>query len=284
MPTGPLTDPDWQLIVDRIHDEQCLPFLGAGASLGNGSGLPTAYQLADALAEKCKYPGEDKSDLFRVAQYYQMKFDSYGLRSFVRDKILRGTTAPTAVHTMIAELPFRNVITTNFDKLMERAFESAQKTPQVALYKLRGDKADVPLGTVNEPLLYKLHGTVEQLDTMIVTEDDVVEFLACAFMGEPPLPPSLKALFTQNSILFIGYGLKDWNIRVLLRAFRGQRPTASSDKYSFAIQRRPPDLGLAQEWETCVMYWDKKENLRCFDMDAVEFATELCRQYKNYHG
>ena len=284
MPTGPLTEPDWQLIVDRIHDEQCLPFLGAGASLGNGAGLPTAYQLACALAKKCEYPSADTSDLFRVAQYYQMKFDSYGLRKFVREQLLQGTNQPTAVHNTIAALPFRYVVTTNFDKLMERAFESAKKTPQIALYQLHGDQIEMPFGTVNEPLIYKLHGTMDQLQTMIVTEDDVVEFLACAFVGDPHLPSSLKALFRENSILFIGYGLKDWNIRVLLRAIRGHGNTSGSDKYSFAIQKRPDEHGLAKEWEACVMYWDKKENLRCFDMDALEFAVELGKQYQHYYG
>lgn len=284
MPTGPLADPDWRLIVKRIHDEECLPFLGAGASLGNGSGLPTAYQLATALADECDYPGGDRSDLFRVAQYYQMKFDADALRSFVGDEILKGTRAPTTVHETIAALPFRYVITTNFDKLMERAFESARppKTPHVALYKRHGDQVGFPLGTVRAPVVYKLHGTVDEPRTMVVTEDDVVEFLACAFVGDPPLPPSFKALFVENSILFIGYGLKDWNVRVLLRAIRERG--GGSDKNSYAIQKCPTDQGLAQEWETCVIYWDRKENLRCFDMDAVEFAEELGNQYKKYYG
>jgi hypothetical protein len=284
MPTGPLADPDWELIADRIHDGQCLPFLGAGASLGNGAALPSAYQLATALAEKCKFPGGDPSDLFRVAQYYQMKFDAYGLRSFVRDQLSKGASTPTAVHKTIASLPFRHVITTNFDKLMERAYEAVGKTAQIVLYELHGNQIELPEATIKEPLLYKLHGTVEKLQTMIITEDDLVEFLACAFVGEPPLPSSLKALFKDTSILFIGYGLKDWNIRVLLRAIRGERRAGGSDKSSFAIQRCPTDQGLAEEWETCVMYWDRRENLRCFDMDAVEFAEELNEQYQKHHG
>src|SRR5882724_4690293 len=284
MPTGPLGEPDWELIVDRIHDGQCLPFLGAGSSLGDGSVLPTAYQLAQALAEKCKYPGGDTSDLFRVAQYYQMKFDAYGLRSFVRDQLQKGASSPTHVHNTIASLPFRHVITTNFDRLMEKAFEAINKNPQVVLYELHSSQLEVPEATIKEPVLYKLHGTVEKLQTMIVTEDDVVEFLACAFVGEPPLPSSLKALFKDSSILLVGYGLKDWNIRVLLRAIRGERRSGGSDMYSFAIQKCPTEEGLAQEWETCVFYWDKRENLRCFDMDAVEFAEELSEQYKKHHG
>jgi hypothetical protein len=281
-----LSEADWRLISKRIHEERCVPFLGAGASVAQGQerGLPTAFQLASALAQDSDYPGSDKGDLFRVAQYFQMVNDPYELRSFIRDELKAGDNRPTAVHNTLAALPFRYVLTTNFDKLMEKAFEDARKTPQIALYQLHGDNIELPIATVKDPLVYKLHGTVDKLETMIVTEDDVVDFLSCVIVGDPPLPPVLKKLFEDNSILFIGYGLKDWNIRVMLRAIRGQGRKGPPDIRSFAIQKCPDELGLAQEWETCVMYWDKKENLRCFDMDAIEFASELHKQYKKHYG
>jgi hypothetical protein len=281
-----LSEADWRLIAKRIHEERCVPFLGAGASVAHGQerGLPTAFQLASALARDSDYPGTDRGDLFRVAQYYQMVNDPYELRSFIRDELKTGDNRPTAVHKTLAALPFRYVLTTNFDKLMERAFEDAGKAPQIALYQLHGDNVELPLAAVKEPLVYKLHGTVDRLETMILTEDDVVDFLSCVIVGDPPLPPVLKKLFVDNSILFIGYGLKDWNIRVMLRAIRGQGRNRPPDICSFAIQKCPDEQGLAQEWETCVMYWDKKENLRCFDMDAEEFASELQRQYRKHYG
>jgi|SRR5882672_724726 len=281
-----LNEADWRLIVKRIHEERCVPFLGAGASVAGDQehGLPTAFQLASALARDSGYPGSDKGDLFRVAQYFQMVNDPYELRNFIREQLQKGNNSPTVVHNTLAALPFRYVLTTNFDKLMERAFEDARKTPQVALYQLHGDRVELPMATAKDPLVYKLHGTVDKLDTMIVTEDDVVDFLSCVIVGDPPLPPVLKKLFEDNSILFIGYGLKDWNIRVLMRAIRGQGRKGPPDICSFAIQKCPTEMGLAQEWETCVMYWDKRENLKCFDMDATEFATQLRQQYRKYYG
>jgi hypothetical protein len=85
------TDLDWTLILLRVRDERCVPFLGAGASLGGPGemGLPTASELAGELAQDCEYPGTDTSDLLRVAQYYRMVYDQHELRKFIRDR-LRG--------------------------------------------------------------------------------------------------------------------------------------------------------------------------------------------------
>ncbi len=276
----PLED-TWRLILKRIRTDRCIPFLGAGASLGfgEGPGLPTGTELASGLAAECHYPCADTSDLLRVAQYYEMVEDAHELRRFVRQKLLVPGARPSAVHRALAALPFRYVLTTNYDKLMEAAFEDAGKAPQSAVYERHGNQQTPPMATVQEPVVYKLHGSLDKLDSIVVTEDDLVEFVACIMLEDPPLPPVIKGLFGENSILFIGYGLKDWNVRVMLRAIRRRRPQATPDMNSFAIQRRPADPPVAQEWERCVLFWQLKESLQCFDMDAVEFAAELKRRY-----
>ena len=64
------TEDDWWLLLRRIRDGECVPFLGSGASLGydEGPNLPTAGELSETLAVECNYPGADRWDLLRVAQ------------------------------------------------------------------------------------------------------------------------------------------------------------------------------------------------------------------------
>jgi hypothetical protein len=275
------TEDDWRLILLRILNGKCVPFLGAGASLGTREqpGLPTASRLAGALAAESRYPGLDKTDFLRIAQYHQMVFDPHYLREAIDRELKVKNLCPGLVHRTIASLPFPYVLTTNFDRLMERAFEEVGKRANVVCYEIHGNAREVDRPTVNEPLLYKLHGSLEKPSTMIATEDDVIEFLSCLLLGDPGLPPTVKQLFEQASILFIGYGLKDLNIRVLLRALRGRRVNTSGEIYSFAIQRRPDEPSLAQEWDRTVLYWGKKDSLRCFDMDALDFVDELQRRF-----
>jgi hypothetical protein len=114
------------------------------------------------------------------------------------------------------------------------------------------------------------------MKTMVCSEDDVVQFLAGLLTGQPSLPDTITKLFSEQSLLFIGYGLKDWNIRVMLRAMRGKGEWAKS----FAIQMRPIEPALASDWESSVIYWDKRENVTCFNIDALAFVEELARRYR----
>ncbi|MEJ7810110.1 MAG: SIR2 family protein [Gemmatimonadaceae bacterium] len=288
---GP-TDKHWQVLLSSVRSGDCIPFLGAGASLGFGdeAGLPTGPAVARALAEKCRYPGVDTGDLLRVAQYASIELDAHLVRRFIHKQLSRDVR-PSIVHRIIASLPFHYVLTTNFDSLMERAFgeqdfagaPAGKKAPSVAGYELRGDAQFLPKATEGAPVVYKLHGSLEKLNTMLVMEDDIVEFLSCLILGDPPFPPEIKGLFEDHSILFIGYGLKDWNVRVMLRALRGKK-VARGDLTSFAVQKRPSEDSLAREWDNSVMLWERKESVQCFDVDAVAFVQELKRRYDAGEG
>ncbi len=278
-------DEEWSLILRRVRSQNCVPFLGAGASLGfgGGPGLPTGAELAQSLATKCHYPCDNCADLLRVAQYYEIVNDPHDLRDSIRNLILKPGAGPSLVHRTLAALPFRIVLTTNFDGLMERAFHDAGKAPQVTFYERYGDRKEPEVPTPEKPLVYKLHGTIDKLDSMVVTEDDIVEFAACLMFGDPPVPELIRGLFEADSFLFIGYGLKDWNVRVMLRAFREKRRRRLPAD-SFAVQRRPEDEGLAKEWDRTVMFWKDSERLRCYDIDAVEFVTELQHRFDAGEG
>src|SRR5687768_10937637 len=151
---GEPSDREWKNMIDRIKTDRCVPFLGAGASLGfdGNPGLPSGSQLAERLAEECNYPGPDRHDLLRVAQFYQMTFDPHAMRTAIAKQLSVAGVQPGLVHRVIAKLPFRHVLTTNFDDLMERAFRDAGKQPQVAWYKLHGNKEELPYATVESPI------------------------------------------------------------------------------------------------------------------------------------
>ena len=283
----------WSTLIMSMRSGECVPFLGAGASLGfeGAVGLPTGGELAAELAKACDYPGTDHTDFLRVAQYYEMVRTPLLLRRFISSKIKVPDVVPGKVHRTIAALPFHTVLTTNFDTLMEQAFaefvgpNGEHKKPAMAYYKLRANEETLAPPTIAEPLVYKLHGTVDQSTTMVVTEDDVVDFLTCVMLKSPPLPDPVRAIFANQTILFIGYGLKDWNIRVLLRSMRERRGLASMvGTASFAVQRRPEEINPAREWDAAIAYWNRTEGLTCIDADAVTFIEELKNKYDAGEG
>ncbi len=279
-----LTEDQWQTIRESIAAGECVPFLGAGASLGyeGAVGLPTGGELAAELAKECKYPGPDPTDFLRVSQYYEYARAAVQVRRAISRRINVPGVEPSRVHRALATLPFSIVLTTNFDNLMERAFAEVEvapgrrKQPQTTWYPLRGNEQQLPLVSPEAPLVYKLHGTVDRIDTMLVTEDNVVDFLTCVMLRNPPLPELVRGVFARDTILFIGYGLRDWNIRVLLRATRERYGvSAQVGTPSFAVQRPPDHEGLRQEWSVITAYWRATEGLRLVDAEAVRFAEGL---------
>ena len=66
MPTSTLNKADWDLLVGRIKDGKCTPFLGAGACAGV---LPLAREIAQKWADEYDYPLSDTTNLIQVAQF-----------------------------------------------------------------------------------------------------------------------------------------------------------------------------------------------------------------------
>ena len=111
---------------------------------------------------------------------------------------------------------------------------------------------------------------------MVITEDNYLDFQVNLIKEDPKIPDMISGLFRTHSILFIGYGLKDWNIRVLLKYFR-----ASEDVQSFAIQREsfpPNDQEAARAWQSTVLYWERKR-ISVYNMDATSFLRKLNSKY-----
>jgi len=270
---------NWPAILLHLKKQKLVPFLGAGASFSaNGApGLPGGRELAESLAEECDYPGMDKTDLLRVSQYYALRIGEMPLRESVNEKLSLPDVKPGEAHNILAGWPIEVVLTTNFDNLMERAFIKNDKDAAKAIYKRLGDQEQIKITpTEHAPLVYKLHGSLDDIDSMIMTEDNYIDFLISLIEGNPKIPDKIKNIFDTCSILFIGYGLKDWNIRVLLRYFR------KTDRRSFAIQRdlaAASEEGAAKEWESMVLYWEKKE-ISVYNCDALEFLKELDRRYQ----
>src|SRR5258708_4369644 len=100
MATYGLNEDDWDLLLDRIHDHTCLPFLGAGISStpARERSMPTGAQLAESLAAECKFPGPEKWDLFRVCQYFSVSKDPHAMRKAIRDRLRVPNAEPTPAH------------------------------------------------------------------------------------------------------------------------------------------------------------------------------------------
>src|SRR5205807_1593444 len=98
---------------------------------------------------------------------------------------------------------------------------------------------DAPDGyrpTPQEPLVYHLHGHLDVVESLVLTEDDYFDFLVN--IPQIGIPPMVQEALSATSLLFVGYRLADWNFRVLFRGFV-ELTQASDRRLSVTVQLPP---------------------------------------------
>ncbi|MDE2741310.1 MAG: SIR2 family protein [Gemmatimonadota bacterium] len=159
---------------------------GGGASVMIGSGFsrnalkarpdandpPTWRDVAKAVYAKL-YPqdgdgdsGTATSDFLRLAQEYEAAFGRGDLHRFLGELIRDDDFLPGDLHIRLLSLPWRDVFTTNWDTLLERARTSVADRA----YSVVQNMDEIPLA--NRPRIVKLHGSFPSHFPLIFTEED----------------------------------------------------------------------------------------------------------------
>jgi len=270
-------------IADAVKSRQCILFLGAAIHAPPPAGSTFAYPdderpplgatLSRSLAAKCelatRFPSEDPTNLQRVSLFFEIDRSRRQLVEAIREAVHVGKR-PSPVLRALGELDFARVITTNYDQLLEAALRAAGKEPRVSVYtpKLEATR-DFPNPTPESPIVFKIHGDIDQEESIVVTDEDYIRFLLRMSSKEPydPIPLKLKADLTEWTTLFVGYSLLDYNLRLLFQALRwGIDPAYRPDMYSVDFA---PDPLILYVWK------NKERSLKFVVRDVWTFVPEL---------
>lgn len=218
---------DWEGLLLSIRQKECTPFLGAGTCAGV---LPLGSEIAAEWADEYDYPFQDTHNLVRVAQYVSIKGLANTPKRKIRDKFsdkLPDFSNPNEPHRVVADLHLPVYITTNYDdfmmKALERDFPKRMPRREVCKWYMarRHHRKLAPRSVFNptpdEPLVFHLHGTLENVESMVLTEDDYLDFLMYVSEDQGLIPPRIEEAFASSSLLFMGYSLEDMNFKVLFR-------------------------------------------------------------------
>lgn len=283
-------EPPYGAILDELRVGKAVPFLGAGASKltteGSGGTLPSGRELAWILAEYSNFPSsdeKDRSDLSKVSSYLVDGTNRETLRRKLRSVFAGTRVRPSPLHRLLADVANNMlVITTNYDTLLEQAFAEAGKSYDVVVYP--ADSRDFANGVLwwvhgeSEPrrvksndidtddlgrtnLIYKMHGSVRtenaNWDSFVITEEDYIAFLS---KMKNAVPPAFRSHLAHRAFLFLGYGLQDWNLRILLKQVSNPEMT------SWAILNEP-SLFEQSLW--------RRRKVDIFDMTLEAFVAGL---------
>ncbi len=251
------------LIARAVSQQRCTLFLGAGAHAPPPSQSrlqylpehrpPISAALSQDLADDCnlseRFPSEDPSNLQRVALFYEITRSRHQLVDAVIDAVQTGKR-PSPMLQALAELSFPLVITTNYDQLFESALIAAKKQPRVAVYTPALEAtADYREPTANSPILFKIHGDILRPETIVITDEDYIQFVLRMSSKDPydPIPLTLKYHLQNWTTLFVGYSLLDYNLRLLFKTLHWRVDRASlPDMYSVDYH---PDPLILDVWD-----------------------------------
>lgn len=197
--------------------EKLVVFIGAGVSVNSG------YKLWDNLIslfnEEQKYSpkksGFNNDEMLKIPQYYfNENQDEYF--NILKNEYGREIENTNEIIDEILKLNPVHIITTNFDLLIEKSiknncvygntiYDSLEK-----YFVIRSDD-DFACADKNNYLI-KMHGDVKSFENIVLKEEDYLNFSSTHILIET----FIKSLFVNHTILFIGYGLGDYNIKLIM--------------------------------------------------------------------
>jgi hypothetical protein len=291
-----MSESDWNLLLGRIKEGRCTPFLGAGASAGT---FPLGSEIALQWAKEHGYPLDDSLDLARVAQFVAVTVDSMAPKDKIHKQFqilqLPDFTDPDEPHRVLADLPFPIYMTTNYDNSIISALQTRHKDPKLELCRwntyLRDNEISIfdtdPIYTPTpaNPLVFHLHGHYKVPESLVLTEDDYLDFLVNLSKDDDLLPSRIRKAMTGSSLLFLGYRIADWDFRVLFRSIVGYLEK-SLIRTHISVQIAPEHDGISKEQlekvQSYLEAYYAELKVRVYWGSCREFAAELRRRWVDY--
>jgi hypothetical protein len=187
--------------------------LGAGASLSTG--MPSAAAFSEAMLEQLQeyvdgYEPPRSGTTFNVLatdiEALLGRSSLYNLAAELVDPPFVKESAPA--HRFAARL-FDDVITTNFDRLLERA-EGGSAFEVI--------DEEIGAGLPRQPRLFKIHGSISNPHSLVLTEADLVNLET----ERSRLWGALRELLARQPILVVGSSLRDPSLIRLFESVRDQ--------------------------------------------------------------
>src|SRR5262245_37780972 len=288
-----LTNEEWGTLLESIQIRHCAPFVGAGACYGI---LPLGSTVAREWAEREHFPLGDSENLARVAQYIAVKRSPLIAKTRMVER-LKGPHPnyddPEELHRVLAELPIPLYITTNYDDFMTRALERANRSCirdycrwNDYLQRLHSDSERAE-PTEGSPIVYHLHGYDKVPASLVLTEDDYLDFLVNLTQKEDLIPLYILRMMTQCSLLFLGYALADWDFRVIFRWLQSYLGKNTAAKH-VSVQLVPNENTLSQEeQERACDYLSQyfgTMRISVYWGTCREFVRELKERWAEFNG
>jgi hypothetical protein len=256
-------------LLTQIRNGHCTPILGWGLT---DSLLGPRRPMARAWAETFEFPlaVHFQDDLPQVANFVAVMTDVATLREslgeFYREQLrsrypeLRSNDASALLSDLVrqawmqqaehesdpyyvlADLPCPIFVNAHPTTLLTDALKEHGKDPVVELCRWRPEVYDWPesifdtepdyVPDAQRPLVFQVFGSIEVVDSLVLTEDDYFDFLSAVAENVGLVPPVVRNALADSALLLLGFRLDEWDVRVLLRSLVSQAGGSRLQKYT----------------------------------------------------
>ena len=211
------------LFREKAEQGKLVVFVGAGVSC-NVEGMPDWSSLIQSMAKaidyskctSCRYRSEtcqqncllkneySTDELLKIPQYV------YNTDEVLYDQILTESISAAVTDAPLSSAIFdinpAHIITTNYDQLLESSKNVFREQYQVIIHDKDLLKAD------KSKYIIKMHGDLSMHESIVLKEQDYLNYSQTHVLIEL----FIKSLLTDHIVLFLGYSLNDYNIKLII--------------------------------------------------------------------
>jgi hypothetical protein len=202
------------------------------------------------------------------------------------------------IHHQLADLKLPLYVTTNFDDFMSLALTARNKSENFVVRKetvrwrekisRHPNRPHYDLDSPpspEKPVVFYLFGTDEDLLSMVLTEDDYLDYLARISRDyEYLLPTSVQDRLSSTTLLFLGYRLEDLDLKVIMRGLLCNLNLEQWDMLHVAVQLESSIVDNAKQ-EEVTRYFQKyfsKSKIDVYWGTTQQFIADLHARWQEY--
>ncbi len=145
-------------------------------------------------------------------------------------------------YNILAELETPVYVTTGWTDLLQDALAEHGRQPITMWFPWNKQAAMKQTGrrdspTVQRPLVYHLYGRLDNLESLVLSEDDYFVWLNAWANRGTNVPSLVYKALTARPLLFLGYRLDEWDFRVVFHSIKNLGgSTAMGENQHVAVQ------------------------------------------------
>ncbi|MEM7584997.1 MAG: protein kinase [Acidobacteriota bacterium] len=306
----------WRSLTGSVRQQRFVPILGPDVCEHLFGSI---RERAQGLAEEYSFPlaPHQSTDLAKVAQYLSVdespieardavlrQFHREALRrasdlseeerelslgkllDVLSDRQLHADAIPTPIRVLV-DLAAPLYINAGLDPLLLKALKASGRSPELLATDWHPTAENHPTEPASvdpsalEPVVYQPFGIFGRWESLVLTEDDFLDFLIASSTYKL-MPRVVASTLTESTLIFLGFPLEDWAFRVLFRMIMNLNAAARLDRHAHVgVQVDPEEYGPRDVERTrsyLTRYFGATPRIDIYWGSSADFLQELSEQ------